>query len=292
MSRVPDSIHRLSVIGVGLLGGSVALATRAANERIHIVGVGRRMESLRRALESGAVDEITMDAAEGVASADLVVLATPLGSYESHLRAIAPALKPQTIVTDVGSTKDRVVAQAQKIIGRRARFVGSHPMAGGERKGVDFARADLFVNRICIVTPTRATDPEALETVEAFWRTLGAVTVRLSPSRHDAAVARVSHLPHLLASLVVTAQRQGSLELAGPGFLDFTRIASGDPEMWREILLYNAPAVLDCIADSQKQLDRLRKIISRSDAVALERYLAQAKTRRDELFARRLKMEE
>ncbi len=285
-------IQRLAVVGVGLLGGSVALAAKAADERIRVVGIGRRLESLQRARNSGAVDEITTDLAAGVAGADLVILAGPLSTYETHLRAIAPALAAKTIVTDVGSTKAAVVAQAHRILGRRARFVGSHPMAGGERKGVDFARADLFVNRICILTPTKATDPSALSAVDAFWRSLGAVTLCLPPRRHDQAVARVSHLPHLLASLIVTIQRPGSLELAGPGFLDFTRIASGDPAMWREIVLSNAQAILGCIDDAQEQLAQLRKIISRPDARSLERYLAKAKLRRDELAARRIRLEE
>lgn len=279
-------------MGVGLLGGSVALAAKAADESVRVIGVGRRQSSLDRALAVGAIDQATTDTATGVRGSDLVILATPLSSYGQHLLDMLPVLKRGALVTDVGSTKAGVVAQAEKILGPGGPFVGSHPMAGSERKGVEFARADLFVNRVCLLTPTARTPQAVLAAVEAFWEKLGALTLQMSPFQHDKAVARVSHLPHLLASLTVQIQKAGSLDLAGAGFLDTTRVASGDPAMWREIVLSNRQAILSAIDDAQRQLQRLRGMIDASDERRLEQFLTQAKTHRDQLVAQRRAREE
>jgi len=280
------------VVGVGLLGGSVGLAVKAADERVRVVGVGRRESSLAKALEAGAADEVTLDTAAAVGRADLVVLATPLGAYARHLMAMKPALRRGTCVTDVGSTKAMVVRLAKEILGTRGPFVGAHPMAGGERRGVEFARADLFVGATCIITPTKTTPPGKVRRVERFWRMLGAVTVRMSPTAHDRAVARVSHLPHILAAIIVAGQRDEDLPLAGPGFLDTTRVASGDPAMWRDILLTNRRAVLAALDAADEQLMHLRDLLELGDGPALERYLARAKGRRDEMVSERLRRRE
>ncbi len=285
-------LQQLTVIGVGLLGGSVGLAVKATDESVRVVGVGRRRSSLDRALAAGAIDRATLDTAEGVSGSDLVVLASPLGAYERHLSAMAPALSPAAAVTDVGSTKALAVRLAESILGRSGPFVGSHPMAGGERRGVEFARADLFVNATCIVTPTARTPKELVGRVQRFWRLLGAVTISMSPARHDRAVARVSHLPHVLAALIVLGQRPADLPLAGGGFLDTTRIASGDPGMWREILLTNRRAVLAAIDEAEEHLAHLRDLIELGDGPGVERFLASAKRRRDALAAEKLKRAE
>jgi len=282
----------IAVIGVGLLGGSVGLAAKAAHERVKVIGIGRRQASLDRALASGAIDVGVLDTAEGVASAELVVLATPLGMYGPHLAAMSGRLKRGAVVTDVGSTKGLAVKLAESILGPGGPFVGSHPMAGGERKGVEFARADLFRNATCIVTPTAATPPPLVRRVERFWRSLGAVTARMSPRGHDQAVGRVSHLPHLLAALSTNLQTAASLELAGPGFLDTTRIASGDPEMWREIVLANRSAILAALDEADEQLAALRDMLEARDGAAIQEYLASAKASRDKLVARRLRRQE
>jgi len=286
------TLRQVTVVGVGLLGGSVGLAVKAADERVRVVGVGRRESSLAKATDAGAADEVTLDTAEGVAGADLVVLATPLGAYEQHLMAMKPALRRGTCVTDVGSTKALVVRLAEDILGKGGPFVGAHPMTGGERRGVEFARADLFVGATCIITPTKATPPGHLRRVERFWRMLGALTVRMSPTAHDRAVARISHLPHILAAVVVAGQKDRELPLAGPGFLDTTRVASGDPAMWREILLTNRRAVLAALDAADEQLMRLRDLLEVGDGPALERYLARAKKRRDQMVADRLRREQ
>jgi len=286
------SVNKITVVGVGLLGGSVGLGVKAVDEDARVVGVGRRQSSLDRALSAGAIDEATLDVAAGVAGADMVVLATPLGVYEDHLLAMKPALSPAAVVTDVGSTKSLVVRIAEGVLGRGGPFVGSHPMAGGERKGVEFARADLFEGATCILTPTRHTPPAVAAKVERFWRRLGGVTVRMTAAAHDRAVARVSHLPHVLAAIIVAAQARRHLDLAGNGFLDTTRIASGDPGMWREILLTNRRAVLDAIDAADEHLMRLRDLLEAGEGRALERYLARAKARRDDLVAERLRRRE
>lgn len=276
-------------MGVGLLGGSVGLAVKAADASVKVVGVGRRRSSLNRATQAGAIDEATLDTAKGVAGSDLVVLATPLGAYERHLAAMPGALSPQAVVTDVGSTKTIAVGVAESILGLGGPFVGSHPMAGGERRGVEFARADLFVKATCIVTPSRHTPPRHIRRIERFWAMLGAVTLRMSPARHDRAVGRVSHLPHVLAALIVIGQKDADLNLAGAGFLDTTRIASGDPGMWREILLANRRAVLDAIDAADEHLTHLRDLIELGDGPGIERFLAAAKRRRDRLVDEKLK---
>ncbi len=281
-------IEKVTVVGVGLLGGSIGLAAKAADERIRVVGVGRRMSSLQRALDAGAVDEATLDTAAGVAAADVVVLAAPMAVYARRLQAAAPHLRRGAMVTDVGSTKRLVVGISEKILGLGGPFVGSHPMAGGERQGPDYARADLFVGATCIVTPTSKTPAALTRRAERFWEMLGGVTARMSPAAHDRAVARVSHLPHLLASLMVRLQRVADLPLAGTGWLDTTRVASGSPAMWREIIMTNRRAVLSALDAADEGIMRLRDLVEAGDAEAIERYLAAAKNRRDQLLSERL----
>jgi prephenate dehydrogenase len=284
--------RNITIIGVGLLGGSVGLAAKSANERVRVVGVGRRQASLDKALACGAIDRATLDLADGVRSADLIVLATPLGQYAHYLPLIARAMKPGALVTDVGSTKLAPVRLAEEAFGGGMPFVGSHPMAGGERQGVEFAKADLFVNAVCIVTPTRHNRPEDVRRVRAFWKSLGCTLVRMDAQKHDREVARVSHLPHLLAALLVNLQTNASLKLAGKGFMDTTRIASGDPAMWREILLFNHRAVKETIDDMGMALCRFRDFMARSDESAIEKFLTHAKTHRDELVDRRRRQAE
>ncbi|MDY7011281.1 MAG: prephenate dehydrogenase/arogenate dehydrogenase family protein [Planctomycetota bacterium] len=283
---------KVTVVGVGLLGGSIGLSVKAADERIGVVGVGRRSSSLDRALDAGAIDEATLSTSDGVAGADMIVLATPLGAYEKHLLAMRDALSSGAVVTDVGSTKSVAVRLAEGILGKGGPFVGSHPMAGSERRGVQFAKADLFAGATCIVTPTARTRPAATRKALQFWKMLGGLTVRMSPASHDRAVARVSHLPHVLAALIVAGQKVGDLTLAGRGFLDTTRIASADPEMWRDIILTNRKPLLNAIDAADEQLIRLRDLIDLGDAAGIRRYLTSAKKRRDKLLARRMRQEE
>ena len=240
---------RLSVLGVGLLGGSIGLAVKSLISSCRVVGYGHRTSTLRAALERGALDDAYDHAAEAVRGADLVILCTPVGLLGPLLEEIAPALEPGAIVTDVGSTKRSIVARAARVLpaGRganAARFVGSHPMAGSEKRGVQYASADLFKDAVCITTPDGETDGAALENVESFWRLLGMRVRRLSPDDHDRLIADVSHLPHALAAALVSMQADEGIDLCGRGFLDSTRIAAGDGVLWRDILLDNRDNLL------------------------------------------------
>src|SRR5580765_4758015 len=193
-------IRRISVLGVGLLGGSIGLAAKSALNDVEIVGYGHRKATLERAVEVGAIDRFEMKVTEAVEGADLVILCTPVGVFEGLIGEIGNALKTGAMVTDVGSTKRSVVAVAERELPEGVHFVGSHPMAGSEKRGVEFARADLFQNALCILTPTGKTEKEALGAVEGFWKALGMRTTRLSPVEHDRLLADVSHLPHALAA--------------------------------------------------------------------------------------------
>ncbi|MCY2931347.1 MAG: prephenate dehydrogenase [Planctomycetota bacterium] len=271
----------VTIIGVGLLGGSAGLAIKAHDPRIRVAGVGRRIESLEAALKAGAIDTAHLTCQEPVAQSDLVILATPVGAFSRHMRAIAPVLRPGAVVTDVGSTKARVVAAAARVFGPGGPFVGSHPMAGSEQKGVPFARADLFHGATCILTPTPHTPPALVARVEAFWRLLGMHTVRMAPGDHDRTVARVSHLPHALAALLMLLPADADLAVSASGFRDATRLAGGDPEMWRDIFTTNRPAVLAALKAFANSLDRFADLLARDDAKALERLLTLAKRRRE-----------
>jgi prephenate dehydrogenase len=279
-------IKHVTIIGVGLLGGSVGLAIKAWRPAVKIAGVGRRSSSLDAALAAGTVDSVHLDPAEVVGRTDLVILATPVGAFERHMRAIAGRLKDGAIVTDTGSTKALVVRAAERVFGRGGPFVGSHPMAGSEHKGVEFARADLFAGATCIVTPTGYTPAHVTETADALWKALGMRTVRMSPSAHDRAVARVSHVPHVLASLLMLLPANADLQVAATGFRDTTRLAGGDPEMWRDVLMTNRKHVIRAIDDFDESLIHLRDLLDRADAPGIEAFLAAARKRRGDTVGR------
>jgi prephenate dehydrogenase len=279
-------IKHVTVIGVGLLGGSAALAIKAHDPSVRVAGVGRRKVSLDAAIEVGAIDTAHFDPVECVGKSDLVILATPVGAFEEHLRSLVPALGASTLVTDVGSTKVGVARLAGRILGPSGRFVGSHPMAGSEQKGVRFSRADLFSGATCIITPTASTPDDVTDAIEAFWESLGMRVVRRSPAAHDRAVARISHLPHVLAGLMMLLPGKNDLDVSASGFRDVTRLASGDPEMWRDILLTNRGAVLAALDRFSKDASVLRDLIDRGDAASIEKFLARAKRRRDTTIAR------
>ena len=278
-------IRHVTIVGVGLLGGSAGLALKAFDPRIRVAGVGRRMRSLEQALAIGAVDSVHTDAAEAVGQTDLVILATPVGAFEHHMRAIAEHLAPGAIVTDVGSTKASVVRSAHRIVGAR-RFCGSHPMAGSEQKGPNSARADLFAGATCILTPTAKTPTEVARRVRRLWEKMGMRTVVMTPARHDRVVARVSHLPHALAGLLMLLPEPADLDVSATGFRDTTRLASGDPEMWRDIFLTNRAGILRALDDFDGSLRGLRGLVAAGDGRGLEEFFAAARKRRDSTIAR------
>jgi prephenate dehydrogenase len=282
-------VQRLSIIGVGLLGGSIGLAVRSAINNCHIIGYGHRTETLERAAEVGAIDEFTVNLSAAVAGADLVILCTPVGLFGQVLRSISGFLKPGALVTDVGSTKASVVAQAADVLPPNVPFVGSHPMAGSEKRGVEFARADLFQNALCITTPTPQTDEAALTGVEGFWQAIGMRTCRMSPADHDRALAEVSHLPHALAAALVAMQSPEALQLAGKGFLDTTRIAGGDGGLWRDIFIDNAGNVRAALAKFRAALDGFERLLEPGRAEDLRRWLDENASVREALMLEKIR---
>jgi prephenate dehydrogenase len=280
---------RLSILGVGLLGGSIGLAAKAAGMPCHVVGYGHRPETLRRALEVGAIDESATSSKEAVRDADLIILCTPVGLFEPLLAEIASELPDHAIVTDVGSTKRSVVAAGERLLAKSAQFIGSHPMAGSEKRGVEFARADLFQGASCIVTPTARSDANAAESIERFWRALGMRTTRMSPTDHDRLICDISHLPHAVAAALVAMQDDAALPLAGKGFLDSTRIAGGDGVLWRDIFHDNADNLAASVTRFRAKLDELLALLDASKRHELAKWLDAAAARRAKLLAEKLK---
>lgn len=281
--------QRICIVGVGLLGGSIGLAAKAHLDGCVVTGWGHRRSTLNRAREIGAIDIAAPSLAEAVAGASLVVLCTPVGAFEAMLRGMAPALAPGTVVTDVGSTKRTVVRLARRLLPRGSHFVGSHPMAGSEKRGVDFARTDLFDGALCITTPSPGTSAAALRTVERFWRALGMRICRLSPQEHDSLLADISHLPHAVAAALVAMQSERGMRLAGKGFLDTTRIAGGDGRLWRDILLDNRDNLRGALARLRRQLAALEELLDPARTDELAAWLDAAAARRQHVLRRKLR---
>jgi prephenate dehydrogenase len=281
-------IERLAILGVGLLGGSLAKAVRAHGLAREIVGIGRDAGRLAPALRDGALDRATTDVADGVAGAERIVLAAPVLANEALLARVWRAAPAGAVVTDVGSTKRGIVAAAERLAAGRpeVQFVGSHPMAGSEKAGYGVARVDLFQGATVVVTPTETTDAGVAKGIGEFWAALGARVVMLDPDRHDRAVAAISHLPHVAAWALVDAVASfepDAFQVAARGFKDTTRIAASDPEVWREILLGNADAVRASLGAFRRALDDLEALVAGGDSSALTAYLARMKTLRERL---------
>lgn len=275
--------RRVTIVGVGLMGGSLGLALRERGLVGEVVGVGRRKRSLNRARRLGACDEVTTDLAEGVRRAQMVVVATPVGAVVSVLRNLAEAVSPETVVTDVASTKSHIVRAVESSSDcGQMRFVGGHPLVGSEKRGVEHARADLYEGATVVLTPVDGTDAEAVEEVEGLWRSVGASVRLLSPEEHDTILAQTSHLPHLVAAALVNALARGWGRYTGPGFQDASRIAASDPTLWKDILLSNATEVVRALARFRKQLQNLENALA-ADPEALEKLLARAQRLRRSL---------
>jgi prephenate dehydrogenase len=283
------ALGKLVVVGVGLIGGSFALALRHAGAASAVVGVGRTKANLEAARQRGIVDRsYTLEEpwlAE-LADADLVMLATPVGQMPQLLDAMAPAVGPATVLTDAGSTKQDVVAAARAHLGAAlSRFVPGHPIAGTEHSGADAALAGLFRDRNVVLTPLSETDPQALARVSGYWTRCGARVHLLDPARHDAILAAVSHLPHLLAFALVSelASRPEAAEFvaySGSGFRDFTRIAASEPTLWRDVCLANRVALRGELAAYQARLERIDALLARGDADGLRALFAGASAAR------------
>ena len=279
---------KVALIGVGLLGGSVGLALKRARLARSVTGFVRRRASIRECKRAGAVDIASLDLEDAVRGADLIILCTPIAQMKRLVGQMTPFLGKGAIITDVGSVKGSVVHQLESLAKRAgAHFVGSHPMAGAERMGVSAAKADLFKDAVCVVTPTRGTPKKALRKVEGFWKSLGSRVLRLSPEAHDRLVSKSSHLPHVVATVLAhsvlapdnpSAQRQ----LCANGFRDTTRIASGSPEMWRDIALANKTNLRRTLSSFIRDLRKFHALLERADEKAITKFFEEAKSRRDQ----------
>jgi len=275
--------RHVSILGLGLLGASLGLALRKHASGTRIMGYAHRGATARAALKRGAADEVFENPVEAIRGADLVVLCTPVGTFAEILKQIAPSLEDGAIVTDVGSTKRSVVQLGEKLLPPTSHFVGSHPMAGSEKRGVEFARADLYDGALCIVTPTAATNGAALTKVDEFWKSVGMRTTHIDPVAHDRLLASVSHLPHAIAAALTAVQPEAALPLAGKGFLDSTRVAAGDAGLWRDIFLDNRDNLAKSLAEVRGEIDRLTAMLASGDAAAVETWLAKAAAKRGQM---------
>lgn len=279
--------RKITIIGVGLLGGSLGLAVKRRKLAREVAGFVRRPASLKDCERAGALDYATTDLLAAVSGADLVILCTPLAQMRTIAEQFLPALKRGAIVTDVGSVKADVVRELESLVKKAgAHFVGSHPMAGGEKMGVLASRADLYVNALCVVTPTKRSNAAAVSKVAQFWKSLGARPLRLDAAKHDLLVSRTSHLPHVAAAGLVAmslgpTQPKEQSALCATGFRDTTRIASGSPEMWRDISLANRKNLSQSVDAFIGELKKFQSALKKSDAAAVEKFFATAKARRD-----------
>ena len=275
--------NTVAVVGVGLIGGSIGLALRQRGLADAVIGIGRRQASLRTVRRVGAVTHTTIDLAKGVVNAELVIVCTPVGRIVEDVRVAAESCPEGALITDTGSTKLKIVDALDNQSPRGCRYLGGHPLAGSEKAGAANARADLFEGRVTVLTPTKNTRAEDFDTLERFWSQLGSVVVQMSAADHDRALAVTSHLPHLVASALAAIVPECYFRLAGTGILDTTRIASGDPDSWKQIFTQNRANVIAALEDYEKQLAALHGAIRQGDEDALERLLAVAKKNRDAL---------
>jgi prephenate dehydrogenase len=283
-------IPKLAVVGVGLIGGSLALALKAAEAVGEVIGIGRGLANLEKALELGVVDRITRNPAEGVSEADLVFLATPVMALHQVAAEVLPHMKRGAVLTDGGSVKEAVVRAIEPLLPAGVHFVPGHPIAGTERSGADAAFASLYQGRRCILTPTEKTSSGALELVRQVWETAGSDVVEMPVDKHDRILAAISHLPHMVAYSLVNAvssydrYEENILEYSAGGFRDFTRIASSDPVMWRDIAMTNREALLEMMDHFESFFAELKEDILSGDGSRLFEFFQRSKKNRDAIL--------
>ena len=283
-------IDKLAVVGVGLIGGSLALALKAAGAVGHVVGIGRGLPNLETALRLGVVDSYTQDIAAGVAAADVVFLATPVQALGALAKQAMPHLKPGAILTDGGSVKQAVIDAIEPYLRDDVHFVPGHPIAGTENSGAEAAFATLYRDRRCILTPTANTDAAALERIRFMWQQVGSQVVIMDVEKHDRVLAAISHLPHMVAYALVNAvgsydrYNENILEYSAGGFRDFTRIASSDPTMWRDIALTNREALVEMMEQFEVFFAELKEDVALGSAERLFEFFRRSKKNRDEIL--------
>ncbi|MBP8605029.1 MAG: prephenate dehydrogenase/arogenate dehydrogenase family protein [Phycisphaerae bacterium] len=286
------NLKQISVIGMGLLGASVTLAVKRELPSAQVIGYSHRAKTRQKAREAGVAHEIAETLQESVKNADIVILATPIQTFKNYFLEISRYLKDGCIVTDVGSTKLLPHHWAKKYLPKKVSYVGSHPIAGSEKRGVEFARDDLLTNARCILTKTNGTSTTSIELLRWFWSRLGCTVIVMSPENHDRILGRVSHLPHLTAAALVNANTLQDMKFAGRGFIDTTRVASGPADIWTDILMTN-PA--NCVAGIERLITQLRLIqdaVRSEDKKKIEKFLTQAARKRAQLIQYKIEQKE
>ncbi len=274
------NFENISIIGTGLIGGSFALALKKQGFKGNITGIGRNEENLIRAKDRGIIDDYSTDPADGIKNADLIILSSPVGEFEKIIQNIKGRLKSGAIITDVGSVKIDVIRIIEPLIPKEVSFVGTHPIAGKECSGIDAADADLFINAKCIITPTPATNKEAMKKVIDLWKAIGAVTLIMNQEEHDLIFAAVSHLPHVIAYALINAIEdidKDILKHGGSGLKDMTRIALSPAELWKDICSSNRENILKTLNSFSSTLFKMTKLIETSDWTGLEKEFTRAK---------------
>ena len=274
---------KVTIIGVGLIGGSIGLAIRQRGLAEQVVGVGRSESSLSKAQSVGAITQATINLPEGVKDAELVIVATPVSRVVEDVSAVLSASSAKTLITDVGSTKSYICHEVEQLGVPSSRFVGSHPLAGDHRSGAEFGRGDLFIDKTVVLTPTSGTAETTISGLLDFWDSLGAKAVQMTPEEHDEALAFTSHLPHLVASVLAGSTPPDWLSFSGSGWADSTRIAASDPELWTQIFTQNREGVLSALRQMLSNLQLMHDHLVEEDWAKLQEYLAQAKRTRDAL---------
>ena len=285
-------LRQTTVIGLGLLGGSISLAVLRSFTRVKVIGYTHRPSTRTKARGLAVATEIVDCLKSSVSEADLVILATPIVTFEKIFSEIADALPNSCIVTDVGSTKVLPHRWAAKKLPKRVHYVGSHPIAGSEQRGVEFARDDLFDGAMCILTMTKKTNRPAVQTLKKFWSKLGCSVKSMTPAEHDRIFANVSHLPHITAAALINANNNSELKFAGKGFMDTSRIASGPANIWADVLLTNANNTTKGIDKIIAELVKLKKAIKKENKREIEKLLAKARAKRATLIKYKYKKKE
>ena len=276
-------LRSVAIVGVGLIGGSIGLALRKRNLAQSVIGIGRRQETLRIARRVGALTSTTVELSKGVADAELIVVCTPVGRIVEDVRAAAEHCRPDTLITDAGSTKRTIVEALDDKLPRGCRFLGSHPLAGGVKAGPGNANADLFEGRVAIITPTRNTRAEDFDLLEDFWSSLGSMVMQMAADEHDRVLALTSHLPHAVAAVLATMVPENFFRLTGAGFLDTTRVAAGDPELWEQVFMANRENLVKVLRQYQGELSGLASALAAGDEKKLHEILTRAKNNRNAL---------
>ncbi len=285
-------LRQTTVIGLGLLGGSISLAVLRSFTRVKVIGYTHRPSTRTKAGQLAVATEIVDSLKSSVSEADLVILATPIVTFEKIFSEIADALPNGCIVTDVGSTKVLPHRWAAKKLPKSVHYVGSHPIAGSEQRGIEFARDDLFDGAMCILTTTKKTNRQAVQTMEKFWSKLGCSVKSMTPAEHDRIFANVSHLPHITAAALINANNNEELKFAGKGFMDTSRIASGPVNIWADVLLTNANNTTKGIDKIIAELVKLKKAIKKENKREIEKLLKKAKTKRTAMIKYKIKKKE